>query len=159
MSITGILSAWDATTGNNLWHSDYGSRFGQSHPHWGASTSPIVDGNRVIVHFGTDDQGALIALDAESGEEIWSYGNDGASYASPILVDGKIYAISEDGVTTVVKAGRDFEILAKNSLPGYTLSASQHALRISSRTWTRSKQLSSAMIGTPVSASRRKLRT
>ena len=46
----------------------------------------------------------------------------GTYSGSPILVDGKIYAISEDGVTTVVKAGREFEILATNSLPGYTLS-------------------------------------
>jgi outer membrane protein assembly factor BamB len=87
MSITGLLSAWDADSGELLWRRDYSSRFENGHPYWGASTSPLVDGNRVVVHFGTDDQGALIALDAESGKEIWSHGNDGASYASPILVE------------------------------------------------------------------------
>jgi outer membrane protein assembly factor BamB len=87
MSITGLLSAWDADSGKLLWRSDYSSRFEKGYPYWGASTSPLVDGNRIVVHFGTDDQGALIALDAESGKEIWSHGNDGASYASPILVE------------------------------------------------------------------------
>ena len=29
----------------------------------------------------------MIALDAESGTEVWTHGNDGPSYASPILVE------------------------------------------------------------------------
>ena len=87
MSIMGLLSAWDAASGELLWHRDYGARFKKTHPHWGASTSPLVDGNRVVVHFGTDGQGALIALDAKSGKEVWSHGSDGPSYSSPILVD------------------------------------------------------------------------
>lgn len=87
LSIAGVLSAWDAESGKLLWKRDYASQFGKGHPHWGTSTSPLVDENRVIVHFGTDDQGALIALDAATGEEIWLTGHDGASYASPILVE------------------------------------------------------------------------
>jgi outer membrane protein assembly factor BamB len=87
LSITGVLSAWDADSGELLWRRDYSSRFGKGHPYWGAATSPLVDGNRVVVHFGTDDRGALTALDVESGKEVWSHGDDGASYASPILVE------------------------------------------------------------------------
>ena len=87
MSITGVLSAWDADSGELLWRRDYSSRFEGGHPNWGAATSPLVDGNRVVVHFGTDDRGALIALDTESGDEIWIHGDDGPSYASPILVE------------------------------------------------------------------------
>jgi outer membrane protein assembly factor BamB len=87
LSITGVLSAWDGESGELLWRRDYSERFEKGHPYWGAATSPLVDGNRVVVHFGTDDRGALIALDAESGKEIWSHGNDGPSYASPILAE------------------------------------------------------------------------
>jgi outer membrane protein assembly factor BamB len=87
MSITGLLSAWDANSGNLLWRRDYGSRFKMSHPYWGASTSPIVDGNRVIVHFGTDDAGILAALNVKDGKEVWSHGKDGPSYSSPLLVE------------------------------------------------------------------------
>jgi outer membrane protein assembly factor BamB len=87
MSITGRLSAWSAESGEILWQRDYDSRFGKSHPNWGASTSPIIDGDRVIVHFGTDEQGVLVALDVASGEEVWAHGKDGPSYSSPLLVE------------------------------------------------------------------------
>ncbi len=87
LSIAGILSAWDADSGELQWRRDYSSRFESGHPNWGASTSPLVDGDRVVVHFGTDGRGALIALNAESGEEVWTQGKDAPSYSSPLLVE------------------------------------------------------------------------
>lgn len=87
MSINGTLSAWDASTGKRLWQRDDEGVFGKSHPNWGASTSPIVDGSNVIVHFGTDNAGVLVALDVATGEEAWRQGKDGASYSSPLLAE------------------------------------------------------------------------
>jgi hypothetical protein len=40
-----------------------------------------------------------------------------------VLADGKIYAINEEGTTTVIKAGADFEILSVNKLNDYTLAS------------------------------------
>ena len=96
MSITGALSAWDASSGALQWRRDYASQFKKGHPYWGASTSPIVDGDRVIVHFGTDDEGALVALNTKNGQEVWRHGKDGASYSSPLLVE-------IDGIRQVVQ--------------------------------------------------------
>ena len=87
MSISGVLSAWDAASGKLLWRRDYDSRFTKSHPYWGASTSPIVEGTHLIVHFGTDEKGALVALDVASGKEAWSLDKDAPSYSSPLLVE------------------------------------------------------------------------
>ena len=87
MSIVGTLSAWDADTGKLLWRCDEGSRFEKSHPYWGAATSPIIDGNRVIVHFGTDSEGELVSLDVKSGKPVWRQGKEGASYSSPLVVE------------------------------------------------------------------------
>ena len=86
-SITGVLSAWDSKTGKLLWQKDHSDRFEKGHPYWGASASPIVDGDRVIVHFGTDGKGMLIAHDTKTGAEIWSQGEDGPSYSSPLVVE------------------------------------------------------------------------
>jgi hypothetical protein len=43
--------------------------------------------------------------------------------ASPVLADDKLYLTARDGVVTVVKPGRNFEILATNDL-GEGISAS-----------------------------------
>ena len=87
LSITGKLTAWNAETGRQLWQRDGSDRFKNTHPYWGASTSPIVDGPRVILHQGSDGQGALVALDASTGNQIWSHGKDGPSYSSPLLAE------------------------------------------------------------------------
>lgn len=84
--------------------------------------SPASDGNLFYI---ANDRGILYAYDAKTGKEI--YGQKriaSASYsASPVLADGKIYIISEDGLTTVVKAGAEFEVLAENHLNEYCLSS------------------------------------
>ena len=72
MSITGELTAWNAENGEHLWQTSYGNKYKQNHPHWGASTSPIVDGEKLIVHFGNDDIGELVALNVADGSEIWA---------------------------------------------------------------------------------------
>jgi outer membrane protein assembly factor BamB len=40
----------------------------------------------------------------------------GAYYASPVGADGKIYAVSEEGNVSVVRAGTQWELLAVNRL-------------------------------------------
>jgi len=85
MSINGTMSAWDGVSGERLWQRNYDADFEKSYPNWGASTSPIVDGNNVITHFGTDEAGSLVALDARTGREVWKHGKDGPSYSSPLL--------------------------------------------------------------------------
>ena len=87
VSITGVLFAWDAKSGDLLWKRDYGDRFDKRHLYWGATTSPLVHQNHVMVHFGFDDAGVLVALDVASGKEVWSYGKAGPSYASPLLIE------------------------------------------------------------------------
>jgi outer membrane protein assembly factor BamB len=57
-----------------------------------------------------------MCLDGESGETVWRERIGGNFSASPILAGDRVYFPSEEGVTTVVKAGRAFEKLATNDL-------------------------------------------
>ena len=70
------------------------------------------------------DRGFLVAHDARTGEEIYGrhrleIGN--GFTASPWAYNGKIFLLSEDGETYVVRAGPEFEILHKNALHEMTL--------------------------------------
>lgn len=87
ISMNGVVTAWDTESGEQIWQRDERKRFPTNHPYWGASSSPIVDGNRLLIHLGNDDVGALFAFDVASGETIWEQGKDGISYSSPLVVD------------------------------------------------------------------------
>jgi outer membrane protein assembly factor BamB len=62
--------------------------------------------------------GGLICLDAGTGEIVYEEKLEGmgASWASPWVHGDKIFLPDEKGVTKVIRAGRDFEILHENSL-------------------------------------------
>ena len=84
--------------------------------------TPVTDGK---YFYTVNDRGIMWCLDARTGQEIWgSQRLRPAVYSSsPVLADGKLYVSNEDGLTTVVKAGAKFEVLAENDLAGYTLSS------------------------------------
>jgi hypothetical protein len=63
-----------------------------------------------------DDGGIASCLDAETGEEIWRERVGGNYSASPLLVGDRVYFFSEEGKTAVVKAGREFVVIAENQL-------------------------------------------
>lgn len=84
LGIAGTVSAHDATSGKVLWRKTLaGPLAGQ--PAFGAATSPIAEGDHVIVFVGTTDKGALTAFDAASGKERWSWTGDGPAYATPVF--------------------------------------------------------------------------
>lgn len=62
------------------------------------------------------DKGIAACLDARTGEVLWQERLGGTHYASPIYGAGRIYFLSEEGDSTVVAAGPEFKILARNSL-------------------------------------------
>jgi outer membrane protein assembly factor BamB len=85
--ISGILSCLDARTGTVLWRKDFVGQYGGTAPGWGTSASPLVDGDRCIVHVGGRDRGGLTAFDVRTGDVRWCYDGDAPAYGSPILAD------------------------------------------------------------------------
>ncbi len=81
------------------------------------SPSPIyVDG---LLYFVGDSGGLVSCLEAATGELVWSERiASGKYWAAPLHADGKLYFHSEEGVTTVLQAGREFEVVAENTLDG-----------------------------------------
>jgi len=84
--------------------------------------TPVSDGTYLYV---INDRGIMFCLDAKTGKEMYGRRRlkPGTYSGSPILADGKIYVTSEDGVTSVIKAGPAFELIAENDFDDYTLSS------------------------------------
>ena len=94
-----------------------------SHPQLGSyNPSSLVYGD---YHYTLLDRGILLCYDARTGREVYPRKRITAGTlftASPWAYNGKIFALSEDGDTFVIKAGEEFEVLGKNSLDEMTLS-------------------------------------
>lgn len=84
--------------------------------------TPVTDGKYFYI---VNDRGIVWCLDAKTGQELYGQQRiaSGTYSASPVLADGKIYITNEDGLTTVIKAGPKFEVLAENNLDDYCLSS------------------------------------
>ena len=92
---------------------------GMSHIRWTVSRrtpkipSPVLfEGALYMV----TDEGVASCIDSKTGESLWKKRLDGAYHASVVCGDGKVYFTSTDGTTTVVRASREYEVLAQNCL-------------------------------------------
>lgn len=66
--------------------------------------------------FIVSDNGIASCFDARSGKLEWEQRFDGGHSASLVAGDGRVYFLSDDGRTRVVRAAREFELLADNEL-------------------------------------------
>jgi len=84
--------------------------------------TPVTDGKYFYI---VNDRGIMWCLDAKTGAEF--YGQQrlkpGTYSGSLVLADDKLYITNEEGLTTVIKAGPKFEIVAENPLNDYCLSS------------------------------------
>jgi outer membrane protein assembly factor BamB len=84
--------------------------------------TPVSDGKYLYV---VNDRGIVYCFDAKTGSEV--YGGQrirsGTYSASPVLVEGRLYITNEEGLTTVIRSGPKFEVLAENPLNDYCLSS------------------------------------
>jgi outer membrane protein assembly factor BamB len=81
--------------------------------------------DRREVYLRSEGQWSLNCLEAATGKAIYESQRIelGTYSSSPLLADGKIYCVNEEGTTTVVKAGPAFEILGVSKLDSPTLAS------------------------------------
>ena len=80
--------------------------------------SPLLVGDELYI---ITDFGIATCVDAATGEVHWQDRIGGNHSASPVFAAGRIYFQNEEGVTTVIKPGTEFQVLARNELDGAML--------------------------------------
>ena len=58
----------------------------------------------------------LHCIEASSGNVVWVERLSGVYWASPVYADGRIYILSEEGVTLVLRPGGKYDEIARNDL-------------------------------------------
>lgn len=62
------------------------------------------------------DESFVSCVEALTGKVLWSERIGGKYASSPIYADGHLYFCDKDGLTTILKPGRTFEVVATNKL-------------------------------------------
>ena len=83
----GKLYALDAHNGTQLWAHNFVAEFDSKIPTWGYSSSPLIEGNLVLVEAGGKDEQAIVAFNKKSGDVVWATHTDPVGYSSPIAID------------------------------------------------------------------------
>ena len=82
--------------------------------------SPLLVGDDLYI---VTDTGIASNVDARTGAVRWQHRLGGSVSASPVLADGRIFFLDEEGRTTVVTPGPTFEAVGVNALDGATLAS------------------------------------
>lgn len=76
--------------------------------------------NTPTVHEGlaywVNKAGVVFCYNAETGEKHYSKRIDQGCWATPVAVDDRLYIFGKDGLTTVLAAGPEFNVISKNQL-------------------------------------------
>ena len=81
---TTLLNCLDLATGSRIWSCDVVKESGGNVPDCGATSSPLIAGDLVIVHGGEGGSHSLFAFRATDGTPVWKNGT-GPSYSSPVF--------------------------------------------------------------------------
>ena len=99
----------------------------KTHVKWAKKTkdggyvpSPVAAGGRLFV---VNDDGLGTCWDVATGRQFWKERLGGHQSGSLAAAGGRVYVTADDGTTFVLKAGPEFELLAKNPLGERCLSS------------------------------------
>ena len=82
----GNLHALAVADGKPRWSHDLEADFGARLPRWGVSTSPLIEGDLLLLDVGGSGDGSIIAFNKKTGKEVWRSQSDHAGYSTPLAV-------------------------------------------------------------------------
>ena len=98
----------------------------ESHVAWHAKNakcyvpSPVVLNGYLLV---ADDRGTANCFDAKTGERHWQ-GRLGRHFSTSLITaNGLVYFVADDGLTKLVRPGKELEVVAENPLGEFTYSS------------------------------------
>jgi outer membrane protein assembly factor BamB len=88
LGVTGILNAWNITTGKQLWTRDFSKSIDTSKLFCGTAASPLIVDGRLVVQVGSDIHGGqILGLNPATGVTEWEWRGPGPGYASPVVIE------------------------------------------------------------------------
>lgn len=82
----GGLYCFDTKKHEKIWERQTHREFKAQAGFFGAGSTPLLEGGRLIVNVGSRNGAGVVAFDAKTGKTLWESTDNQASYSSPIAV-------------------------------------------------------------------------
>lgn len=83
----GNLVCINAENGEVIWQRDLNKEYEIRMPVWGISATPLIIDDKIILQISGSNNACIIALDKNTGKEIWRNLEDIAAYSAPIIIE------------------------------------------------------------------------
>ena len=84
---SGGLRCISLKDGSIIWQVETQRKFKSPDGFFGAGSTPVLDGDRLIVNVGSRNGAGVVAFHANDGKVLWKSTNEYASYSSPLVAD------------------------------------------------------------------------
>ena len=84
MSAEGKLHCLALDSGDLVWMRDLRQDYGVTQDFFGTASTPLVEGDLLVVNIGASDGACVTAFETATGREVWRAGEWGPGYASPV---------------------------------------------------------------------------
>jgi outer membrane protein assembly factor BamB len=112
LSGNGKLHAANVKDGKAVWSHDLSGEYGGKIPTWGISTTPLVEGEMLIVDVGGKSGHSVMAFDKRSGKVLWKSESDTPGYSAPIAITvsgvRQVLVFTGSGLVSVAPADGKF---------------------------------------------------
>jgi outer membrane protein assembly factor BamB len=78
----GKLHCLELKDGKKVWEKSLAKEYEMRQSYFGVGSSPLLEGDRLIINVGAKDAG-IVAFDKATGKEVWKATDHDASYSSP----------------------------------------------------------------------------
>ncbi len=106
----GTLTCVSFATGKRIWQLDANKQYGVAKGYFGAGGTPLVDGSRLFLNLGGKVGAGIIALDKDTGRELWKALDHDAGYSSPVLArlhgEPRVVFFTREGIVLATPEGK-----------------------------------------------------
>lgn len=117
----GTLACLNMTNGSIVWERDTYADFSSKRPskgeppegYFGFASSPILEGDRLLLNIGGKDGAGIVAFNADTGKTLWTTTDEKASYSSPVAatIGGRRHVIFAARLNVVSVDPKDGRVL------------------------------------------------